>query len=320
MSTSDADSQPCAGGPGRPGVVGPDGVIVEDITCRRCGYNLRGLGENGRCPECGTAVGLSIHGDLLRFAEPAWVEKLARGMELILVGIVTGIVGGCVGGGISAAGTPQSQAAGTLVILLSGLLSLVGAWILTTPDPSGIGEQRFVNARKVVRAGLIAGLAGQLINLVLPDSRSGPLFALAIVAATVCGLAGAVGTYAQYLYIERLAERIPDARLARLARFLRWGYSIVLGVSTLIGGIAAFYVVRSGPAAAGPGIAATLSGFGVILGVAGCAFGLGVLVMSIACIVLYIRARRAFREQAELARATWAAAAGGRAGGWEEGG
>jgi hypothetical protein len=33
-----------------------DDVIAEDMPCIRCFYNLRGLREEGRCPECGTAI------------------------------------------------------------------------------------------------------------------------------------------------------------------------------------------------------------------------------------------------------------------------
>ena len=46
-----------------------EGRVDEDITCRKCGYNLRGLPTDGACPECGSAVGHSTHGDLLRFCD-----------------------------------------------------------------------------------------------------------------------------------------------------------------------------------------------------------------------------------------------------------
>jgi hypothetical protein len=39
-----------------PGLFDEAGVIVVDTSCRRCGYNLRGLHRDGRCPECGTAM------------------------------------------------------------------------------------------------------------------------------------------------------------------------------------------------------------------------------------------------------------------------
>ena len=42
------------------------GRLKDDFQCRTCGYNLRGLDTDGRCPECTTAVGRSVHGDLTR--------------------------------------------------------------------------------------------------------------------------------------------------------------------------------------------------------------------------------------------------------------
>ena len=51
------------------------GRIAEDLPCLRCGYNLRGLGSEAACPECASAVGQSIQGDLLRFCDPVWRNK-----------------------------------------------------------------------------------------------------------------------------------------------------------------------------------------------------------------------------------------------------
>ena len=74
------------------------GPIETDVTCRRCGYNLRGLLEEGLCPECGTAVVLSTRGDLLRYADPDWVETMARGVKFILWGLLLATVLGFLGG------------------------------------------------------------------------------------------------------------------------------------------------------------------------------------------------------------------------------
>src|SRR5437870_167463 len=71
------------------------GRLDEDVICRKCGYNLRGLSSQGVCTECGTAVGRSMMGDLLRFSDPNWVRSLASGMDWILAGALIGILSAC---------------------------------------------------------------------------------------------------------------------------------------------------------------------------------------------------------------------------------
>src|SRR5688572_20136567 len=36
----------------------PRRPIAEDVLCRACGYNLRGLFTGGKCPECGRVIQL----------------------------------------------------------------------------------------------------------------------------------------------------------------------------------------------------------------------------------------------------------------------
>jgi len=40
----------------RGALMGAGGSIVADVSCRACGYNLRGLKHGGRCPECGLFI------------------------------------------------------------------------------------------------------------------------------------------------------------------------------------------------------------------------------------------------------------------------
>ena len=122
------------------------GVIIADTACRRCGYNLRGLHQDSRCPECGTPIGLSTHGDLLRFSDPEWVEKLALGIKYIIwavvISIALGAAAGCLTGALGASPVFLQG-----VMVLGGLLGVYGAWLLTAPDPSRIGEDRYITAR-----------------------------------------------------------------------------------------------------------------------------------------------------------------------------
>src|SRR5689334_24506997 len=64
------------------------GVLETDVPCRKCSYNLRGLSADGRCPECGTPVGLSVQGDFLRYSDPTWLKTLWEGADFVLTGVI----------------------------------------------------------------------------------------------------------------------------------------------------------------------------------------------------------------------------------------
>ena len=85
---------------------GPDdraefaGTIEIDISCTRCGYNLRSLAVDGQCPECNASVSASLNADRLMFADPNWLLGIARGLTVILWSLVSGFgVSVCVGVG-----------------------------------------------------------------------------------------------------------------------------------------------------------------------------------------------------------------------------
>jgi len=77
------------------------GRINEDLLCRACDYNLRGLHVSADCPECSTPIARSARPDLLRFSDPTWMIRLSKGM-LIIIGRLAGIDGGALLGGLVA--------------------------------------------------------------------------------------------------------------------------------------------------------------------------------------------------------------------------
>lgn len=77
------------------------GAIIEsDITCVSCGYNLRSLTAEGRCPECGAPVEASLSDE----AQQEYGKGRQRRVQLIVASIFNGFLlyfslacsGGCV--------------------------------------------------------------------------------------------------------------------------------------------------------------------------------------------------------------------------------
>lgn len=296
---------------GREGQFDPiNGALIVDTPCRKCAYNLRGLTAGGRCPECGSAVGLSIVGDLMRFSDPSWVDRLALGCLLILWGLLADLVGTVLGVVMSTV----APVIGGIVQLAGSAIGLWGAWLLTSPDPSGIGEQEYGKARRITRAALLAGLIGEAAAI-LVDALPLPPVAMITFGLLMILLAlfSIVGAYYLLVYLERLSARIPNVVLAGKARAIRLGfvitYSVIVVGGALLGMLAGMGAI--GPGGLGGGGAGGAGFLALPLGCVMFVAAIALLVYTIRLIVLYFALRRALHEQALFARQTWAASAFG---------
>ena len=199
-------------------------VLVGDTACRRCGYNLRGLAVAGLCPECGTPVGLSAQGDFLRYSDPRWTGKLVLGLWLMAFGA-----------GVSIASRFAMYIVMTHfeIMAVQGmfwaarLLSIVGAWLVTSPDPAGLNDAQYITARKLIRAALIINLADGLLSLGTPaDALPAWRMAMTVISILV-GVIGLIGECLKFGYLARLASMIPSDSIARQARVQAWLYGVV---------------------------------------------------------------------------------------------
>src|SRR3954447_6999775 len=111
---------------------------VADVPCRKCQYNLRSLPPDGRCPECGTPIAFSIQGDLIRFSDPNWVQGLRCGAVVSVIAMLVSLVGSALVSFVFR----RSQMAQIFSNFISELFFLIGAWLLTMPDPGGVGEDK----------------------------------------------------------------------------------------------------------------------------------------------------------------------------------
>jgi hypothetical protein len=277
----------------------PSGLVADDVPCRGCSYNVKGLSLGGKCPECGTPVGISIHGDLLRYSDPKWVEKLALGMRLILWGMLITIAALIIAIPLAFMVNPKL---GEIVGFLGGLVVLAGAWLLTEPDPGTHEPSQTVTARRIVRIALLLEVAHNLLSIGLDDDVQPKLRRLLGLAMILLAIAGVIGVFAQLYYLEMLARRIPDEALAKRANQVRWGFGISYGFIMVFASVSELIAVTGGGAGGGPG---TL--FTMFLCFGGFA-GIAALVYAIIYLVLLFRFNRALKAQSHWARETWAAA------------
>jgi hypothetical protein len=266
------------------------GHIDQDMTCIRCGYNLRGLSPDGVCPECGTAIGRSLHGDLLRFAPPDWVENLAAGMNWIVAAIIIGIAAGALSVVLSSA--VGARGLGELIAHALGIVSVIGYWKVTTPDPGRLEQEPPVNARNLVRLTVV-------LNYVFGFARLGAGAIdrrVLIVALAIAGLSGVVNYFAIFTYARQLALRIPNLRLAGQTRIVMWGMVAV----------AVFAMLLLVSAMSTPASGARPPRGGDTLVLLACSAGLGTLIFGIWSLVLLLWFRRELATAARQARQTWA--------------
>lgn len=285
------------------------GVIRMDVSCRRCGYNLRGLRRDGRCPECGRPVGLSLLGDLLRYADPNWVESLARGSRLILNGLSASLIAAIAAAAVAVVAQATAGGTGSIrvqaalavcrVAAILGLLAFYyGAWVMTSPDPTRVGEDLYATSRKLVRITLLVGVGNTAMQMILASLPLPRAVELVLVILHGFGLLALLVGFLAYLrYLMKLTLRIPDQQLSKRARFLFFGFIIAPAAGILVITLQAIITLTLGA-----------GGASIILPT-GCVFTLillAMLVFALMALRLQHRIGRACREQARLARETWA--------------
>jgi len=312
-------------------------TLSQDTPCRKCGYNLRGLSSDGCCPECGTPVGLSLREPLLRYCDPQWVASLARGVNLILWGFVLSFAVAFVLGFLAGSLGLKPSVWTASVAWIGALVGLYGTWLLTCPDPSGIGEDQYGTIRRITRFAVVVGLIGGTLNIIAQSSRLPATLTLLLgIVVSVGTLVGWVGEFCKFWFMEKLCLRIPEQALARRARFLRWAMTTIGIMFTLCFGLVGVLVwATPGAGTAGTAVAPVASapagGSAAVVNVGGVVFKaqagpgsalafllpavgcfavlmvLAALILSVVAVHMQWRLRNALREQARYARRTWAA-------------
>ena len=198
----------------------PPAQVIDDLPCRTCGYNLRTLAKDGVCPECATPVVASLRSELLREADPNWLRRMRSGCELAYAGIWAAWIWFIFFQGFHAGlfvtfAIPGAAAAAAL-----------GTWMLTIPDPSGIGEDRYGRLRVWARALGIAQFAAVLVSSL---SRSAHLSVYPLCEGSEMFARFAWGATLLW-YLDRLGRRTWRSKIStgyRIQAFLFVGMSAV---------------------------------------------------------------------------------------------
>jgi hypothetical protein len=303
------------------------GRLAESVPCRGCGYDLKGLRPDGMCPECSTEVDRSIRGDMLRFSDPPWLARLARGVRLVawmlvvatIVQVLTPFVVAFVssfaagGGGTWASTVGMAMAVSGIVAAGCALVMVCGVWLATSPEAGRVGSERALSARRLARwcclAQVVAaplhagggpmGFGGGGLGGMAPQ----PTPALQVLALLTIALSllAVVGHVAGLVYLRGLARRIPRPALVWQTKATIWGYAggQVLASVYAVWVIIALPTILAG-ATGGTGPPAAMM---VVFGIGGCAVFLLTLVFGVWALVLLFIFGTAFGGLARAAHA-----------------
>lgn len=241
-------------------------------------------------------------GDLLQYSDPRFVETLERGVRLMLWGLLISFVFAFISGlGAGLLAGSPARIIFQILPIVGNIVMIVGLWMLTEPDPSGIGEDRYGRIRTLVRLTIIIGAIYQVLTIAmqLAGALPPPVRAALMTVLVIAAIFQVAAIFAQLEYLRRLALRIPDPDLVKLARTVMWGFGISYGLVLLVGAAGILIAtLSSGPTAASGGLMAVGCSAGII--------GIVALVFFIIYVVMLFRFRTQFADKALIARQIWA--------------
>jgi hypothetical protein len=194
----------------------PDAMVIDDLACVGCGYNLRGIRVRGRCPECGQDIGDSLF-VITQPDETGAAFRQVAGSFLFLLALYGGCfllfgAGWLLFGGLILLGGAGFRLLGARTLRFQcgfGRLPLVGArvrrfWIMCLVDVGfglltilgAVGAQVMTSTATPnpwVVAGVSAAIAWQLVTIA--------------VALTALSFGRAVAQMTEYERLDREGRR-----------------------------------------------------------------------------------------------------------------
>lgn len=192
----------------------PPPIVLCDLPCRKCSYNLRTLPTTAVCPECATPIADSMRSDLLHDGDPRWLRTVCDGVFCLLVTYVLYLCWITTDGLMH---VPLKER--RWVFLLGGRsLQMVGVWMATTRDARLAAEKRGEWLTIACRVMAIFHFAGGVFWLGILDAL--PLISADFRAFQyVDDLSGIAVVSLMLFFLSWLVSRVPDQSLSR---YVRW--------------------------------------------------------------------------------------------------
>jgi len=248
--------------PDPPRVTTPDAACVAPVRphelqaetpCVGCGYDLRGLMSNSRCPECGEPIEQSLR-SLLQAAPPKYTHRLERGTFLVLCGVAMGLVYRALSNNSDPLYDDQYRVG---FAYLEALLTAIGIWFITVRplhcrENSRAGVIRWVTRTSAALDVVCRPALNSFRQLAWGGERRWASGFVDLFTGPVLDplwvLVSVVAIFTAFLWFGTLARRIPDRRLETRTRLLMWGLGGTYALSELLSvGTMYYWRTTSGP-------------------------------------------------------------------------
>ena len=214
------------------------------LLCRHCGYDLRTIDIEDRCPECGTAVASSLASAYLAGAEPSWLKQVYIGQRDVVLGVVLLVIGVPVTLIIDTWLDDFLDTNRTIRVLLGSLPTLlflallfVDSLRLTTRDPRLGDTESPVAPRRLALLSVSAAIPISLLYygyLITPTPPVVSMLFLYAFGLTVCATIATLT-----LHLAHLAMRLPDAALGARCRSAATWFGIPMAMALLASAVQA---------------------------------------------------------------------------------
>lgn len=155
----------------------PTPVILADLPCGVCSYNVVGLHQDAPCPECGFPVRFTSSRQHFLGLPRNWTNSVRRGAALVLLAhsmraaaLVTGLIAlSLIMSKLGQYDTSLYAVAAAIIFACAHVVSTAGWWLITRPAPSQLSLPLLARfSQRVIRASGAALVVLILVWITLP--------------------------------------------------------------------------------------------------------------------------------------------------------